>query len=792
MDQSYVCYFTMTPATGPRVSHIIDKAKFILGRSQSVDVPILLASVSREHLRVEIVNDTLLITDLGSANGTFIDGEPLAPQTPTLINSDQSLQMGSEESTFQFFLLNRPQEMSALENVRNEMHTQLSTSLRDAELAAKEELNLMKKAIEQQGQQTALKALHAAQAEAQKLLDESHNESHRIKTEASHQAKLLLENANLKAQQAKMEAANETHALMEQFQKKSSELKQKNQMEAQLILQEAHKKSLEQQVHIDLQLEKLTDIARTKSIEILRQAEENANQIVMSANEKALQTQESAEQKAQEIRKKAQIEALEINQRASEKSENLILSAQNEVQEKIRSRLAEHENLLNQQRKKDFETLEKEKLAFLSEAKKEAHNEQKNIISSYLNEIEVKKQEQRSIDTELLNLSRQREELSKNIQNLETEQENQVQKNAEKVEHHKLLENQLKDQQATLLKLSKAEEREKELKEQAQELTQKINTLQSQFEFEQQKTQESHSALVNQLLLAQEKKKEELQSELHQKKLALMKQLDQEHHQEEQRLKQLRKHQITDIARSIELKLIEKLENLFPNQPLEKLSDLSTAIFEIVTHHMSQQTSHVEIQTQVQKENVDYKHQKRNILLKRVGIFSAASAAVFLFFFRAEVLSTYRHLVKSNVAKEFAEERRKLGEFKPPQDDVYRNNYLENVIYYKNYTQLKLNPENIQAWTKFLSDVDFLTRHDLSEEDIIYFVAAETNMIKRLESLKEKIDKVYLKEELERAHSAEAEDLVRLVRILKTEENLKLVKSLEKDFFQKLRSPASK
>ena len=50
--------------------------------------------VSREHARLEVKGDQLIITDLGSTNGTFLAGERLEPHEPTVIDGGDELLLG--------------------------------------------------------------------------------------------------------------------------------------------------------------------------------------------------------------------------------------------------------------------------------------------------------------------------------------------------------------------------------------------------------------------------------------------------------------------------------------------------------------------------------------------------------------------------------------------------------------------------------------------------------------------------------------------------------------------------
>ncbi len=64
--------------SNPRVVDI-DEEAFTIGRSLKNSVSIESDSVSRSHLKLRSFDGSILIMDLGSANGTFINGERLEP-----------------------------------------------------------------------------------------------------------------------------------------------------------------------------------------------------------------------------------------------------------------------------------------------------------------------------------------------------------------------------------------------------------------------------------------------------------------------------------------------------------------------------------------------------------------------------------------------------------------------------------------------------------------------------------------------------------------------------------------
>jgi len=63
----------MFKADGERRDFPITKEVTVLGRKHTVDLRVPIPSVSREHFQIERTDDALVIRDLGSSNGTFVN-----------------------------------------------------------------------------------------------------------------------------------------------------------------------------------------------------------------------------------------------------------------------------------------------------------------------------------------------------------------------------------------------------------------------------------------------------------------------------------------------------------------------------------------------------------------------------------------------------------------------------------------------------------------------------------------------------------------------------------------------
>lgn len=57
---------------------IVDKPVLLIGRHPECDVQILSRKISRRHCCIALVNDYLVVRDLGSTNGISINGQVVA------------------------------------------------------------------------------------------------------------------------------------------------------------------------------------------------------------------------------------------------------------------------------------------------------------------------------------------------------------------------------------------------------------------------------------------------------------------------------------------------------------------------------------------------------------------------------------------------------------------------------------------------------------------------------------------------------------------------------------------
>ncbi len=71
-----------------------------IGRQTGSDLALPHSQVSRSHARIEAISQECTITDLGSSNGTYVNGEKLAPNAPVTLKDGDTVKIGPFEMHF--------------------------------------------------------------------------------------------------------------------------------------------------------------------------------------------------------------------------------------------------------------------------------------------------------------------------------------------------------------------------------------------------------------------------------------------------------------------------------------------------------------------------------------------------------------------------------------------------------------------------------------------------------------------------------------------------------------------
>lgn len=97
-------YSLLNPATGDRFSLMAlpaTKSALMLGRELNNDLIIQDSQCSRRHAQITYNHGVYYLTDVGSANGTLLDGDRLIPQQPTRLAPGMTIQIGNQQWQFE-------------------------------------------------------------------------------------------------------------------------------------------------------------------------------------------------------------------------------------------------------------------------------------------------------------------------------------------------------------------------------------------------------------------------------------------------------------------------------------------------------------------------------------------------------------------------------------------------------------------------------------------------------------------------------------------------------------------
>ena len=86
--------------------HPLNQGPNIIGRTADTDICIDRTKVSRCHARIVVAGTTATIEDLGSKNGTYLNGERL--QNPTLLTNGDEIWIGRSVARFRFMVEGEP------------------------------------------------------------------------------------------------------------------------------------------------------------------------------------------------------------------------------------------------------------------------------------------------------------------------------------------------------------------------------------------------------------------------------------------------------------------------------------------------------------------------------------------------------------------------------------------------------------------------------------------------------------------------------------------------------------
>jgi len=76
------------------VRRLVIRESALIGRNEKCDIRVISSEISREHCRLEVDETELILIDLGSTNGTFVDGVRVEAHQEISVNPESRIQIG--------------------------------------------------------------------------------------------------------------------------------------------------------------------------------------------------------------------------------------------------------------------------------------------------------------------------------------------------------------------------------------------------------------------------------------------------------------------------------------------------------------------------------------------------------------------------------------------------------------------------------------------------------------------------------------------------------------------------
>jgi pSer/pThr/pTyr-binding forkhead associated (FHA) protein len=256
----------------------IKSNSFVIGRAPNCDVPIPTDILSRRHLRVTLEDDVILLEDLGSTNGTFLQGEQLVPNVQYEYKTGNRLYLDADKkctlritAIYQRDIVDPEMEQrevdlekkrSQLKNKKTNVYPEITSAesnenflaaasesvdnvvenlvflaknarfnrekkIREAESISQELLEKAKKEIET-NRALLTKELKTFQEktkkEAKRILEKANNQAEEHMTKAEVKAQQILEKTNKIVEQRKQEIEKERQDILDKAQEKYSHI----------------------------------------------------------------------------------------------------------------------------------------------------------------------------------------------------------------------------------------------------------------------------------------------------------------------------------------------------------------------------------------------------------------------------------------------------------------------------------------------------------------------------------------------------------------------------------------
>lgn len=401
---------------GNSFTRVFDDNKVQIGRASEAHIGLSDPSISRLHLEITIKHNRIWLMDMGSANGSFLNGQQLVAHKTSSYSPGDLIQLGKNgveisvepiEKAFSTKELSESKlpedEKESLMNLVQAAHAE---ALRIQQLT-KEQVEQMMKATEQRVNQ------HIAQANAkgEEIIVLAHREAGALREEASKQHSETILKAEKDAEAAVQGIFQQADRRLSESEIKSKEIEVKAQKEAAAVVAKAEQESkdllqkarlsiLEMRKEWDLEKAKLKQESEKQISQWLENAQAESQGIVEKAKVQGQEILEAAEKRKEEIVNMAQVLYSDTESEAQDKALKLRAVADTELKaahKKSQQMIQDAKLEVEKMTKEKEDEIEKKRQEILSLAQSKAEE----IISKKeeLIQEEIKKIQNQAADT---------------------------------------------------------------------------------------------------------------------------------------------------------------------------------------------------------------------------------------------------------------------------------------------------------------------------------------------------------------------------------------------------------
>lgn len=775
---------------GTKTHKKVKKDSFTLGRHADCDVNVLHPQVSRQHLRVVIQDEKVLIEDVGSSNGTFLNSNRIPPKQIHEIGPDDILQFGEEGPVIQIELEERKTSttLSKLSRIESFISPIIN------------HIGGEKSAIDSK----ALPPKPETPGAVQKVVQVKSSELPEPPKRKGAMPSTLVSNPlsqPLSTQQSQAEQVIEAN-------KQAALILQKAELEAEEKAQEAHKRAMEIEARAEeiykerikastLDAEKLFEDAREEAKKFLQESRAQAQSIREKAEQDARELKRAAEEKISQLMKEAESDIKNLKRETEEKTSELLSEAESEAKN-LRKEAEEKATSILKEAQKEGDAIKAKRL---SEADQIIEKKGEELLKATHERIEKERSEAlRNLDSLKAQSSRLRESNSKaetELKELEkklAELRKQAQHDENEAEAKKSILDKYREEEKELskkLEQIKKETHEKELTQQKlkteyEKLNLSISSLKSE--------KEEKEKEINAQLQALKNKVEEEKVALAKAETERMNQLKLETAEALKKFEQELIDEITSRKTQLTKEVLLQIESKCPGVALtdewkNNQNDLKKIIQDIIGN-----ADHASA-----KKVIDSKGKKKFSIRTKEKAFSMAMGLCMGAFIVLGTLEIMKHMDGESPIERMvsgamtsAKEELEKRKFNPPQVKEVKDSYVDAVIYTKDFSSTYVDPKYQEEWNK-AATLYLLKTWRIDEDKATRALAASAALVKDLAERKEKIHPDFVKSGIQKMRDAEKETIARIKSELGGQVRFESFKKYEKRFFEKYdRAPASK